>query len=239
MAGSGIHESVDMPESVRALTGPTASAFAWIGDRSSDIVEHACRVRFTSAGLDSAKFAEGPMILSANHRSLLDTAAIRHALPATIRARTATVGARDFFSPAATDRGVKLWFRTALCAYVVRTYRVCLIGRGDDMGDGVERITGLLQAGWNVILFPEGTRARGATLGRFRMGVAHIARLTHARVLPIWIEGSDGLMPVGGKFINPGPVHVNAGTPMRIGVDESNGDFLVRMRQEIEALRGR
>jgi 1-acyl-sn-glycerol-3-phosphate acyltransferase len=70
------------------------------------------------------------------------------------------------------------------------------------------------------------------------MGVAHIARVTHARVLPIWIEGSDGLLPVGGKFINPGPVHVNAGTPMRIGADESNGDFLVRMRREIEALRG-
>ena len=238
MTGSGANQSATMPESVRALTGPTASAFAWIGDRSSDLVEHACRVRFTSAGFDSAKFAEGPMILSANHRSLLDTAAIRHALPATIRARTATVGARDFFSPAATDRGVKLWFRTALCAYVVRTYRVCLIGRGDDMGDGVERITGLLQAGWNVILFPEGTRARGATLGRFRMGVAHIARVTHARVLPIWIEGSDGLLPVGGKFINPGPVHVNAGAPMRIGADESNGDFLARMRHEIEALRG-
>jgi hypothetical protein len=45
-------------------------------------------------------------------------------------------------------------------------------------------------------------------------------------------------MPVGGKFINPGPVHVNAGTPMRIGADESNSDFLARMRQEIEALRG-
>ena len=31
---------------------------------------------------------------------------------------------------------------------------------------------------------------------------------------------------------------VNAGTPMRIGADESNGDFLARMRHEIEALRG-
>ena len=140
----GAQESPDMPESVRALTGPTASAFAWIGDRSSDLVEHACRVQFSSAGFDNAKFAEGPMILSANHRSLLDTAAIRHALPAVIRARTATVGARDFFSPSDADRGVKRWLRSALCSYVVRTYRVCLIGRGDDMGDGVDRITGLL-----------------------------------------------------------------------------------------------
>jgi 1-acyl-sn-glycerol-3-phosphate acyltransferase len=235
----GAQESPDMPESVRALTGPTASAFAWIGDRSSDLVEHACRVQFSSAGFDTAKFAEGPMILSANHRSLLDTAAIRHALPAVIRARTATVGARDFFSPSDADRGVKRWLRSALCSYVVRTYRVCLIGRGDDMGDGVDRITGLLQSGWNVILFPEGTRARSASLGRFRTGVAHIARATHARVLPIWIEGSDRLLPVGGKFINAGAVHVNAGSPMRIGADESNHEFLARMRREIEALRVR
>ena len=228
---------VQLPESVRALTGPAANVFAWIGDRSSDLIKHACRVQFSSAGFDTAKFAEGPMILSANHRSLLDTAAIRHALPAVIRARTATVGARDFFSPSDTDRGVKRLLRTALCSYVVRTYRVCLIGRGDDMGDGVERITELLQSGWNVILFPEGTRARSASLGRFRSGVAHIARTTRARVLPIWIEGSERLLPVGGKFINTGAVHVNAGSPMRIGSAESNSEFLARMRCEIEALR--
>ena len=238
MGSADKEKPAGVPESVRALIGPTASAFAWIDDRSSDFIEHACRVQFSSAGLDSAQFAEGPMILAANHRSLLDTAAIRHALPTAIRARTATVGARDFFSPSASDRGVKRLFRTALCSYVVRTYRVCLIGRGDDMGDGVERITGLLQSGWNVILFPEGTRARSASMGRFRMGVAHIARVTHARVLPIWIEGSDRLLPVGGKFINAGAVHVNAGMPMRIEANESNSDFLARMRREIEALRG-
>ena len=230
-------KAAGLPESVRVLTGPAASTFSWIGDRTSDLVEHVCRVQFSSSGLDAAKFSEGPMILSANHRSLLDTAAIRHALPAVIRAQTATVGARDFFSPSDADRGVRRWFRAAVCSYVVRTYRVCLIGRGDDMGDGVERITSLLQCGWNVILFPEGTRARSASLGRFRMGVAHIARATHARVLPIWIEGSDRLLPVGGKFIHAGAVHVNAGSPMRIEPDESNSEFLARVRREIEALR--
>jgi hypothetical protein len=44
---------------------------------------------------------------------------------------------------------------------------------------------------------------------------------------------------VGGKFINAGAVHVNAGSPMRIGADESNHEFLARMRREIEALRVR
>lgn len=207
-----------------------------VGDASTQALRIAARVRSEIVGFDRERFAVGPTIIAANHRSLMDTAVLRYALPPEVRARTATVGARDFFAPAETDRGLRWAMRWLRCQCVVGAYRVCLIGRGSEMGDGVPRIVELLRAGFHVILFPEGTRTRTGEMGRFRLGVAHIARLTGAPVLPVWIEGTEQVMPVGRPLPRSGTVRVIAGELMRARADEESADFLARMRAAIEAL---
>ena len=218
---------------------PASRCTAWFGDRLSDAVKLALMVGFESSGFDQARFDHGPLLIIANHVSLLDTLAIRYALPAPERARTATVGARDFFAPSPADRGLRRALRACTCSYVTNAYRVCLIGRGDDMGDGIPRITAILRDGWNVILFPEGTRSRSGQMGRFRMGVAHLAAHTGTRVLPVGIRGTDQLMPVGSKAIRHGRVVVRAGEPTGVHPGESHADFLLRMRDEIARLADR
>lgn len=219
------------------LMGPGPAVLRWIGDRESSLVRALWRITVDTQGLDAAAFSAGPTIIAANHRSLLDTVVLRYVLPPSIRCRTATVGARDFFAPAPSDRGVRWMVRSVLCTYIVGTYRVCLIGRGDDMGDGVGRIDALLQAGWHVILFPEGTRSRTGDLGRFRSGVAHLARLSSARVLPVWLGGTEALMPVGARWLHGGTITVRAGAPLVVQPDETNGAFLDRLRSSIVGLR--
>lgn len=218
------------------FAAPASRATAWFGDRLSDSVKFLLGIRFESIGFDADKFASGPTLIIANHVSLLDTLAIRHALPASVRGRTATVGARDFFAPSGGDRGLRRAVRSATCAYVTHAYRVCLIGRGDDMGDGIPRIAALLQGGWHVILFPEGTRSRDGSLGRFRMGFAHLAERTGVPVLPVWVAGTESIMPVGSPMIRHGRVSVRAGCPTRIGEGESHGAFLQRMRAAVQEL---
>lgn len=208
----------------------------WLGDRKSDAVRLLFRVKVDWTGFDAEKFASGPLIIAANHRSLVDTVVVRLALPPAERRRTVTIGARDFFAPAETDRGLRWLVRAAVCQYIVRMYRVCLIGRGDDMGDGVPAITGAIARGWNVVLFPEGTRSRTKELGRFRMGVAHIARQTGARVLPVWISGTERVMPVGSRWLHSGAIRLFAGDPIQIGAGETNSEFLERMRGAIMGL---
>ena len=219
------------------LVGPGPAVLRWIGNRESSLVRTLWRITVDAQGIDPSAFAAGPTIIAANHRSLLDTVVLRYVLHPSVRARTATVGARDFFAPGPSDRGVRWLMRSMLCSYIVGTYRVCLIGRGDDMGDGVERITALLANGWHVILFPEGTRSRSGELGRFRSGVAHLARLSSARVLPVWLGGTDDLMPVGARWLQRGTITVRGGEPMNVRPDESNGAFLDRLRAAIVALR--
>ncbi len=218
------------------LIGLLPAVLRRVGDVESALVRRLCRVTIRSSGLNTHAFDAGPTIIAANHRSLIDTPLLRHVLPPRVRDCTVTIGARDFFAPSASDRGVRRVLRTMLCAYVVGTYQVCLIGRGDDMGDGVDRISALLQAGWHVILLPEGTRARTGELGRFRSGVAHLARENGARVLPVGLLDSDRLMPVGGHWIHGGTVTVRAGDPLTVQPGESTSAFLDRLRAAISGL---
>lgn len=221
------------------FSGNLSRATAWFGDRLSDAVKILLAIGWETTGFEIEKFEGGPMLIIANHVSLLDTLAIRRALPPSVRARTATIGARDFFAPSDGDRGARRILRAATCAYVTNAYRVCLIGRGDDMGDGIPRIMALLHSGWNVILFPEGTRSRNGSLGRFRMGFAHLAERTGAPVLPVWISGTETIMPVGSPLLRHGRVSVSAGSPTRIAEGESHGAFLQRMRCAVQSIATR
>lgn len=234
MAGSARAES-DQP----APFDPTATSarlLGWCGDALSQVLRVVLRVDITVSGLEPQAFAGGPVVIAANHLSLVDTPLIRYLLPTAVRDRTFTVGARDFFAPAPSDRGIRRIARQLLCDCIVGSYRVCLIGRGDDMGDGLAKIRALLRDGWNVILFPEGTRSRTGTMGRFRSGVAQIARESAVAVLPVHIRGTESILPVGGRWIHSAPLAVTFGHPMRVCADESNLEFLGRLRAEIESL---
>lgn len=65
----------------------------------------------------------------------------------------------------------------------------------------------ILENGGRVLIFPEGTRTfkaiekakvkstNGKELGKLKDGAAWLALRTNARVLPIWVEGTDKVLP--------------------------------------------
>ena len=65
----------------------------------------------------------------------------------------------------------------------------------------------ILENGGRVLIFPEGTRtfkairksavrsANGKELGKLKDGAAWLALKTNARILPIWVEGTDKVLP--------------------------------------------
>ena len=112
------------------------------------------------------------MILVANHASHMDTPVILSALPRKLRKRTAVAAAADYF------------YRNRLVASIV----VAALQHGADRPQGRRRRTKgtshldkLLDDGWNLLLYPEGTRSRGDGLGRVRRGAAVLA--SHAQPL--------------------------------------------------------
>ncbi|WP_372366905.1 1-acyl-sn-glycerol-3-phosphate acyltransferase [Candidatus Uabimicrobium sp. HlEnr_7] len=59
----------------------------------------------------------------------------------------------------------------------------------------------LLKEGYNILFFPEGTRAKSFKMGRFRMGAFRLATATKAPVLPVCFYGTRWTMDRGIRFV--------------------------------------
>lgn len=70
----------------------------------------------------------------------------------------------------------------------------------------------MLGAGRDVIVYPEGTRTRDGSVGRFHSGAERLARQAGAPLVPIGIVGTRDLLPVHGR-LRRGRVAVRVGAP--------------------------
>jgi 1-acyl-sn-glycerol-3-phosphate acyltransferase len=129
-----------------------------------------------------------PVILVANHASHMDTPVILSALPRKLRKRTAVAAAADYF------------YRNRLVASAVslifNTVPIERKGGGGLSKDGSHLDT-LLDQGWNLLLYPEGTRSRGGAPGRVRRGAAVLAAAHNLTIVPIRVTGTAAAMPPG------------------------------------------
>jgi 1-acyl-sn-glycerol-3-phosphate acyltransferase len=55
----------------------------------------------------------------------------------------------------------------------------------------------LLDEGWNLLLYPEGTRSRNGVPGRVRRGAAVLADAHNLKIVPIKVHGTRDAMPPG------------------------------------------
>jgi 1-acyl-sn-glycerol-3-phosphate acyltransferase len=128
------------------------------------------------------------VILVANHVSHVDTPVILAALPRRLRKRTVVAAAADYF------------YRNRLVAIVVSL--VFNTVPMDRKGGGLEKesaghVDRLLDRGWNLLLFPEGTRSRHGGTGRLRRGAAVLAARHRVEIIPIRVTGTRDVMPPG------------------------------------------
>jgi len=141
----------------------------------------------------------GPCVLVANHASHADTVALVAALPA--RRRPVVVAAADYWF----DRPVRRFACRALVSAI--PVRRTGGGRAD-----LARAADLLAAGHDVIVYPEGTRSRDGSIGRFRSGAVHLADAAGAPLVPVGIQGTRDLLPVNGR-VRRAPVSIHIGHP--------------------------
>ena len=164
-----------------------------------------------------------PVIVCPTHASHLDTSALRLALGPHHRRRLAPAVAADYFSA----NRVRWFFAAWLGAFqFVRSASP----------DSMAAAEALLARGWNILVFPEGTRTRTGDVGLFRPGVGLIARRSGRPVLPVKIAGTHTILPPGARRPHRGQVEVRFGAPLTIGADEDVRAFVGRLETAVRGL---
>jgi len=180
----------------------------------------------------------GPVILVANHASHIDTPVILAALPRRLRKRTAVAAAADYF------------YRYRMIAWLVSLVfnTVPIERRGGGLTKpGAGHLDRLLDQGWNLLLYPEGTRSRSGGPGRVRRGAAVLAAAHNLSIVPIRVSGTGEAMPPGrlwpkrlhGKLTSRRhKVEVSFGEPIKPGADADATALIERVQRFFESSDG-
>ena len=131
---------------------------------------------------------ERPVIFAANHSSHADTSLILHALTDRARDRTVVAAAADY------------WFKRPMLGNLVSLFlNTFPFSRTGGAQAQLHSSSQLLKSGWNLVLFPEGSRSPDGRIQEFKPGVGHLANETghagrahaHPRRAPDHAQGSE------------------------------------------------
>jgi 1-acyl-sn-glycerol-3-phosphate acyltransferase len=90
-----------------------------------------------------------------------------------------------------------------------------------------------LDEGYIVLLYPEGSRTRSGRLGPFLKALRRYIKHGDSRVVPMVIQGTDQIMPVGDDRVRPGELTIEFLPALRVQDFERAQDVLVAAREAI------
>jgi long-chain acyl-CoA synthetase len=178
-------------------------------------------------GLENLEGLSGPLLFSANHTSHLDTPVVLKVLPNRFRWRLAAAAAADY------------WFANplvgSLTALPLNSYPMA---RHGNVRPSMERTVDLIDYGWSVLIYPEGTRSLSGEMQPFKPGVGLLAVELGVPVVPIHLRGVYAVLPKGSGVPRRGPVEVTVGAPLRFPPGMDHGQAAQQLEREIRRLSG-
>ena len=164
----------------------------------------------------------GAVILASNHLSFIDSVVI----PLTAPRRVVFLAKAEYFTGTGIRGGLsRAWFNAL---------GMIPVERGDTRAaqDSLDAALEVLREGEAFGIYPEGTRSRDGRLYRGRTGVAWLALTAGVPVVPVALEGTQRLQPVGSRLPRPVRVTVRFGEPMYFA-DRYAGVPQGRARREV------
>jgi 1-acyl-sn-glycerol-3-phosphate acyltransferase len=179
-------------------------------------------------GTEHLEAIDGPVLFCPNHTSHLDAPVVRAALPGVLRDRAAIAAAAD------------VWFDGSPLGPMTELVLGAIpFGRSVDVRASLERVGDLVNAGFNVIIFPEGTRSADGQMVRLREGIGLLATSLQIPVVPVHISGAHEILPKGAwlpRHRGVSSIRVRFGAPLRFDASDGIKEATARVGRAIDEL---
>jgi long-chain acyl-CoA synthetase len=198
----------------QALQGPMRGLFGLV-------------VKTRVEGRENLGGLKGPAIFVATHTSHLDSPTILEALPGKVRRKIAIAAAADYFFS-------KKWlgFISSLL------FNAFPFSRGGSVRPSLLHCAWLIEHGWSILIYPEGTRTTSGKVGSFKPGIGLLAVEMGAPVVPVNVEGLFEILPKGKKLPRPGAASVRIGPPLCFGRSVTYEEATREIEQAVRQLAG-
>jgi 1-acyl-sn-glycerol-3-phosphate acyltransferase len=177
-------------------------------------------------GAERLSEINGPVILAANHSSHLDVPTLLSSLPAQRRRRTVV---------AAAAGGAVFRSRWRAIGSACLFHALPLETGQDGRATRTDR---LIADGWNVLVFPEGSRSPDGFVGKFGTEAAELAIRHGVPVVPVGVRGTYAAMPRGRSWPVPGRprVSVRYGEALHGAASQPPAELSHRLHSAVHAL---
>lgn len=160
------------------------------------------------------------VILAGNHTSVIDGLALAAAYPG-----------RIYFLAADTA------FKTRFFGWCLKRLDYIPIKRGGFNKDAIKQAIAIIKSGYSIGIFPEGKIACDGRLSEGREGIALIARLSQAEIIPFAIEGAYEAWPLPNKYPRRFPITVKFGKPIDLKDYPLPEELVNEVMQDISLLK--
>lgn len=147
---------------------------------------------------------DGAVIVASNHLSAIDTLCLSVLLPRRVK----FLAKAEYFN--------RLGIRGRLMAWLMSTCGFVPVDRSSPAAgkDALDAGSRVLSHGGVLGLYPEGTRSPDGRLYRGRTGVARLALMSGAPVLPVALKGTREALPTGSRWPRPKTIEVHVASPL-------------------------
>jgi long-chain acyl-CoA synthetase len=189
---------------------------------------------------------EGPMLIVANHVTTFDGPLVEYALAGKIRRHIAAAMMGEMLEDYRHWRnperppGKQGFYLFGPPAYFLVTalFNVFPLPRQRDFQSSFFHAGKAMDRGYNVLVFPEGTRSAEGELARFRPGIGLLVKESSVPVLPVGIRGLGELKVKGRGWFRSGKIEVHVGEAIRFAPEDSEAAITERLHAEVERLVG-
>jgi long-chain acyl-CoA synthetase len=188
-----------------------------------------------------------PMIIISNHITIYDGPLVEYALPWRLRRSIAVAmsgemlhGFRHFKNFEKNPQNPQFDLFGPLFYYLLTAlFNVFPLSNGQDFQQSFAHAGKALDHGYNVLIFPEGSRSKTGQMAHFRKGIGVLVKQSGAKVLPVALKGLGTLSQRKKGWIRSGILEVRIGKPVRFASTVSEAAINEALENTLQELLNR